>query len=284
MKVKNILTVAAAALLLTACNNANQTASDLASSTAKSDSLVYSFGQLRGAEYKREALKDTSMNEAAMKQEYLRGVKAGLDAVKSDKEVYNKGLFLGMQMAMTFSQFEKDYSIRLSNKEFIRGISEAINSDSALNTSEIQATFYRIMNEFSKEKEERDKAVALEALKKAGEAANLQQISENLWGKASTAGEAAIKDGDKVKIELKVTDLAGKAIEAPFPKELKVGQRMATSPVTEAIKTLASGETGNFMSSAQALFGARCAQLGLEPSDVMKIEVTPTVVAEEENK
>lgn len=280
MKLKNLFTFAAAALMLASCNNSTQNSSDLASATAKGDSLVYCFGQLRGAEFMREALKDSALNTPATKQEYLRGIKAGLDVVKADKEAYNRGLYIGMQMAMNFSQFEKDYGVRLSDKEFLKGVSEAINSDSTVNTSDMQATFYRIMNEFSKEKEQRDKAAASEALKKAGEDQKLQQISENLWGNASADTTANIKDGDKVKIDLKVTNLKGKSIETPFPKELKVGQRMNTNPITEAVKTLASGQTGNFLTSAQALLGARCAQVGLEPSEVLKIEVTPTIVEE----
>lgn len=280
MKLRNLFTVAAAALMLTACNNSNQGSSVSSSSSVKGDSLVYLFGQLRGTEYVREAMKDTALNTPENKKEYLSGVKAGLVAVKHDKEVYNKGFYLGLQMAMNISQFEKDYGVRLPNREFVKGISSVIDSDSTLNTSEVQASFYRIMNEFQKEKEERDKAAAVEALTKAGEAANLQKISDDLWGKKPSDDQACIKDGDKVKVDVKVTDLSGKPIQAPFPKELKVGQRMQNNPITTAIKSLVSGQTGNFLSTAQAVFGNRCSQLGIEPDDVVKIEVTPTIVEE----
>lgn len=279
MNIKSIFSAVAIALLLASCSGTgsdNQT-TPTASNSAKGDSLVYYFGQMRGAEYTREAERDTTLATEASKQEYLRGVKTGLDIVKPGKDAYNKGVFLGLQMAMRFQQFATDYNIQLSDQRFLEGLSAAINSDTTVNAAQMQSTFYRIMNEFNKEKEERDKQASLSALKAAGEALKMKPITEQLWGDVAQTGQPKIKDGDKIKTDIRITTLKGKTIEAPFPKELTVGQRLSTNPLSDAFKALSSGETGKFITSAHALFGARCQQLGLNPDDVLQLEVTPTI-------
>ncbi|MDE6337640.1 MAG: hypothetical protein K2L34_13835 [Muribaculaceae bacterium] len=284
MKIKYLFSTAALALLLASCNG---TGTDNAPSpattpdiSAKADSLVYCFGQMRGAEYVREAQRDTTLATDAAKQEYLRGVKAGLDAVKTGKEAYNKGLFQGIQMAMNINQFTEDYNVRLSDKVFMEGLSAAIKTDTVIDAPAMQGTFYKLMNEFNKAKEERDKEAALSALKAAGEALKMKSLSDQLWGTIPSGDAAKIKDGDRIKADIKITTLNGKDVNSPFPKELTVGQRLSNNPLSEAFKSLASGQTGTFITSAQALFGARAQQLGLKAADVLKLEVTPTIVEE----
>lgn len=283
MKIKSLITTAVLTLLLASCSGSATTSTDnnstpIAANSPKGDSLVYCFGQMRGAEYMREANRDSLLATDEAKQEYLRGVKAGLDAVKTGKETYNKGVFQGIQMAMNIQQFEADYRIRLSDRKFLEGLSEALMSDTTLDAPSIQTTFYKLMNEFNKEKEERDKEASLSALNAAGEALKMKPITDQLWGDVPASDSLRIKDGDRIKSEIKITTLNGKTVEAPFPKELTVGQRLSTSPLSEAFRTLASGQTGKFITSAQALFGARCQQLGLKPADVLQLEVTPIVI------
>ena len=281
MKFKSLLSTAALALILASCAGEGTDSTKTASapdSQAKADSLVYCFGQMRGSEYLREAQRDTTLDSEIAKKEYLRGVKAGLDAVKADKEAYNKGLLQGYQMAMNINQFKEDHGIRLSDKVFLDGMSDVIMSDSIFNTQEMQANFYRLMNEFTQAKEQRDKEAAQSALKAAGEALNMKPINDQLWGTLPLNGAAVVKDGDKVKLDVNLVTLSGQVIDSPFPKELVVGQRMSTNPLSEAIRTLTSDQTGSFVTSAQALFGARAQQLGLKPSDILKMTVTPTII------
>lgn len=280
MKIRHFLSIAAAGLILGACssNSGSDGARKAdASMVAKGDSLVYYFGQMRGAEYLREAASDTALDNEAAHQAYLRGVKAGLSAVKAEQEAYNKGLFLGMQMAMNFNQFEKDYGMRLNTQKFIQGITETLNADSVVNTSKVQSSFYRIMNEFNQEKEARDKAVADAALEEAAKKEHFTKITDDLYGKVAESLGQKIKDGDRINIDFTVTNLDGKPVEAPFPKSLVVGQRLNNTPLAEAFKSLVSGEKGTFLTTAQALFGARSSQLGVEPTEVLRIVVTPTI-------
>lgn len=279
MNIKSLFSTAAVALLLASCSGAGseQSATATPEQSAKADSLVYCFGQMRGAEYIRETGRDSLLGTPTAKQEYLRGVKAGLDAVKVGKDAYNKGLFQGIQMAININQFNEDYDIRLSDKVFLEGLSSTINSDTIVEAAAVQASFYKLMNEFNKAKEERDKATATAALKGAGEAMKLQELSDKLWGTKPAAGAATIKDGDKIKLDIVITTLNGKDINSTFPKELTVGQRLNNNPITEAVRNLTSGQSGTFLTSAQSLFGARAQQLGLKPADVLKLEITPTL-------
>lgn len=288
MKIKNLFSAAALALLLASCNGAGSDNATPTSTTpdisAKADSLVYCFGQMRGAEYIRETQRDTTLATDAAKQEYLRGVRAGLDAVKTGKEAYNKGLFQGIQMAMNINQFTEDYNVHLSDKVFMEGLSAAIKADTVIDAPAMQGTFYKLMNEFNKAKEERDKEAALSALKAAGEALKMKPLSDQLWGTLPSSDAVKVKDGDRIKADIKITTLNGKDVNSPFPKELTVGQRLSNNPLSDAFKALGSGQTGTFITSAQALFGARAQQLGLKPADVLKLEVTPTIVEEKKAK
>ncbi len=285
MKIKYLFSTAALALLLASCSGGSGTdnTANTAETSAKADSLVYCFGQMRGAEYTREAQRDTLLATDAAKQEYLRGVRAGLDAVKTGKDAYNKGLFQGIQMAMNINQFTEDYNVRLSDKVFLEGLSAAITSDTVIDAQTMQSNFYKLMNEFNKAKEERDKVAAVSALKAAGEALKMKPITDQLWGTLPTGDAVKVKDGDRIKVDIKITTLNGKEVNSPFPKEITVGQRLSNNPLSDAFKSLASGQTGDFITSAQALFGARAQQLGLKPADVLKLQVTPTIVEEKKN-
>lgn len=279
MNIKSLLSTTAIALLLGACSGNQALQNTVSADTqAKADSLIYSFGQLRGAEFLKAASRDSLLETEAARQEYIRGVRAGLEAVKNDKEAYNRGVMLGVQMAGNINQFYEDYGIRLSDRMFLKGMTEAIMSDSSVNAKEAQEIFYRLINDFNKEKETRDKEAAMTALKAAGEALGMKQISDQLWGTLPESGADLIKRGDNITIDLKLSSLSGKEINSPFPKELVVGQRLSNNPISEAITTLTSGQKGTFITSAQSLFGARAQQLGLKPADVVKISVTPTIV------
>lgn len=272
--------------MLAACQNGEEAKplSDI-NDASKADSLVYFFARMRGAEYDREAVRDTTLMSEESKKAYVMGVKAGLNAAKADNDAYNRGLFLGMQMAMNFQQFKKDYGVQLSSKVFVEGLAEALKSDSTLDTQKMQGEFYRLMGEFNNRKEERDKAAAAESLNLAGKKLSLKEISENLWGEVTGKTDGAqIKDGDNVDVQIEMTRMDGQPLQAPLPNQLKVGARNMPSAITDAIKTLKSGETGKFATSAQALFGARSSQMGLEPADVVLMTVKAIVVTPEEEK
>ena len=280
MTFKSFLSIAAAGCLLAACHQASAPAevAETPEEEAKADSLMVSFGQMRGVEYLNQAADDTTLTTKSAKEDYLHGVQAGMAVVKAGHDVYNRGVFLGLQMAMNMDQFEQDYGVKLPANSFIKGLREALDSDSIGDPSKIQGEFYQLMADFNASKEARDKAAATESLAAYAEQHKLAKITDYLYGNVAKSDAEKIKEGDKVKIVSKITTADGKEIKAPMPQEMTVGQRMKDHPVNDALLALASGETGSFATSAHSLFGQRCSQLDLKPTDIVIMEMTPTIV------
>lgn len=281
MKLKSILSMAAAALVLASCQTpSGEKLADI-DNAGKADSLMYIFGQMRGAEFKKMAERDTTLDSSEARRAYIAGIKAGLKAVKEDQNAYNQGVYLGMQMAMNMAQFKKDYNVNLSHRVFVEGVAEAL-SDSTLNPQALQADFYAIMNDFNTAKENADKAAASKALEKAAAEKKFNKITDQLYGSVPASDQPKLKDGDKVKISAQITTAAGKSLNAPVPPTMTLSERMSESPIYQALISLASGQKGEFLTTAVAMFGNRCSQFGLEPSDVLSLTLTGTVETPEE--
>lgn len=287
MNFKSVITAAACGLVLASCQTSGnqQGASTSASDAAKADSLITYFAQLRAAEYDREAQRDTTLATEAAKKAYVMGVQAGLNAAKDNNEAYNTGLFLGMQMAMNFQQFTKDYGIRINRNVFVKSLSETLASDSMINGSEAQREFYRLMGEFNSQKEERDAAAAAENVQTAATQLKLNKISDQLWGTVTetTDGEK-IKDDDNLETAITLSYPDGKEIESSFPTKVKVGMRGVPAPLNDAFKSLRNGETGKFVTSAKDLFGSRASQMNLDPSEAVVVTIKATIEPQEEEK
>lgn len=113
----------------------------------------------------------------------------------------------------------------------------------------------------------------------------MKKIADNLYGGVITPTEGEqIKDGDNVDASINVENIEGKAINAPLPSKLKIGSRSLPEPINTALKTMKSGETGKFATSAMSIFGPRAAQMGLQPSDVVILTIKATVTPPEEKK
>ena len=288
MKIKSILTFAAAGLMLASCQGgAGSEGNGLgdAKNNSAADSLIYYFGQMRGAEYQRQAERDTTLAEAQSKKAYIQGVQAGLNAVKNGNEAYNQGLFLGMQMAMNIHQFKEDYGVELNKRIFVESLSKAVNSDSLSNPQEMQREFYKIMGKFNEQKEERDKAAASESLSQEATNLKLSKIADDVYGEITVKNDSvALKEGDNVKMDLSLATVAGKELNAPLPTKGKIGARNIVAPINDMLKSLKSGETGKFIAPARALFGPRASQLGLEPSDVVVVTLKASLLPDEDAK
>lgn len=136
-------------------------------------------------------------------------------------------------------------------------------------------------------KEARDKAESQESLKKVAETAGLPKINDDLYGKVTEANNDTIKlaEGDEINLFAKATNEAGEAVSLPMPPKGKIGnKRNFPEVVSDAVLTLKNGETGEFMTTAHALMGQRASQAGLEPTDVVTLTLTPTLIPKEEEK
>lgn len=289
MKIKSYLSIAAAALLLASCqgnsgSGSGKSLADIPNATA-ADSLMYYFGQMRAAEYQREAQRDTILTTEQAKKAYIQGVQAGINAAKAGDEAYNRGMFLGMQMAMNMQQFKDEYEVQLNKRVFVESLANAINADSIQDAREMQREFYRIMNTFNEQKEKRDKEAASESLSQEATKLKMPKISDDLYGEVLAKNDSAqIKTGDNVTMTLEFNKADGQAIETPFPSKGKVGSRSLQGPVNDALKAMKSGESGKFASSAYALFGQRCQQMGLKPADAVIFTLKASIAPADEAK
>ena len=282
MKFLRILPIAAIACLAVSCQQGGGSLSETSSQT---DSLMYYLGQMHAADYLREANRDTILKEASEKQAYLSGVRAGLAALKEGNESYNKGVMMGMQMANQMMNFSEQMGIEINKNSYVGSLQSALMADTMPNTSLAQSQFRTVMTNIEAAKEARDKAASQESLKQVAEGANLPKINDDLYGKVTEANNDTVKlaDGDEINLLAKVTKQDGETVSLPMSPKGKIGnKRNFPEVVSTAILTLKPGETGEFMTTAHALMGSRVAQMNLEPTDVLTLTLTPTLVPKEE--
>lgn len=284
MKLFKLLPISAIACVAVSCQTG--TGSGLSENSSQTDSLMYYLGQMNAADYLREATRDTTLKEVSEKQAYLSGVRAGLNALKEGNDNYNKGVMMGMQMASQMMSFSEQMKVEINKDSYINSLTNTLMSDSTPNTSMAQAEFRKVMSNIEAAKEARDKVASQESLKQVAESDGLPKISDDLYGKVTntTDGEVLSED-QEVSVEATVTKTDGEKVNMPFSPKGKIGnKRNFPEIVSTAILSLKSGETGEFLTSAHALLGNRAAQMGLEPTDVLKVTLTATAVPQEEEK
>lgn len=282
MKIFRLLPVAAIAFAAVSCQTNGS--GSLGANASQTDSLMNYLGEINGADYLRQAMSDTTLKEPGEKQAYLNGVRAGLAALKEGDENYNRGVMLGVQMAMSMISYSEQVEIPVDKNVYLSSLSATILADTLPNTQKAQMEMNRLMQEIQKDKEERDKVASQATLKGAAEAAGLPKIDDDLYGKVtSTTDSALLNVGDEVTAQIKVTKENGEPVQLQVPAQGKIGnKRFYSDVVSNSMLNLKSGETGEFMTTAHALFGNRIQQMGLKPSEVLKMTVTATLVPKDE--
>ena len=284
MKLFKILPLAAMACIAVSCQTG--TGSGLSETSSQTDSLMYYLGQMNAADYLREANRDTVLKEQSEKQAYLNGVRAGMAALKEGNENYNKGVMMGMQMASQMMSFSEQMDVTVNRDAYVNSLSGAIMADTMPNTGNAQMEFRKVMGNIEAAKEARDKVSSQESLKQVAEKAGLPKISDDLYGKVTnTTDGAAFTEDEDVSVEATFEKENGEVINVPVSPRGKIGnKRSFPEIISNAIMTMKSGETGEFLTSAHALLGARAKQMKMEPTDVVKVTLTATAIPQEDNK
>lgn len=276
--------MAAIAFMAVSCQNGG---GNLSSSSTPTDSLMFYLGKIEGSNYLREANRDTTLKESSSKQAYVNGLRAGLAALKDGDENYNRGVMMGMQMAAQIMNYSEQNDVKINPNVYVGSVASTIMADTMPNVNEAQSNVRQLMQNIEKAKQEKDKAASQESLKKVAQGAGLPAITDDLYGKAtSTTDGEALKDGDEVELSGQFTKEDGEPISIGLNPKWKIGERRNfPEVVNEALKSLKSGESGEFMTTAHAIYGARAKQMNLEPNDVIKFTLTATLVpAPEEEK
>lgn len=234
------------------------------------DSLLYYYGQMRAKEYWRNAEADTTLAGDDSRQEYLKGVKAGVEMVIKNDDVYNQGLLMGLQLALNIEDFEDTYHVTLNPKAVVSGIEYGLANDSLVEESVAQAKFYALLGKMESQKADADKKKAREALKKEAALRGLTMINSDLYGKVITPGSGKpYSKGELVKVDMDIHKKSGSELGIPMVEEIEVGSSYMPAPIVDAIDGMSPGETKEFATTASAFFGQRASQLNLKPYEVL---------------
>lgn len=280
MKKFNIVAgaLAAVAILASCSGNEGGSGKKISISDYKNmtvgDSVAYYFGQLSATEYWQVAAGDTTLKSRESRDQFLKGLRAGFDAVK-DNDAYNMGYYKGVALAMQMKELEKEYETKVNKKVLFDGYDYALQSDSAVNVSEVNEEFMKIQESIATRKEAKDRKEAAEVLKKEGAAKKWTRINDTLYGgPVATAGQGAnLREGDAINLAISVNTIAGVQIDRRENLDLTVGQ-MLPAPVTQALLTMKMGETRKFYTPAFEFFGRAYARYNLKPTDVIELTLT----------
>ncbi len=281
MKLKILIPTAAIALIMAACSS--ETTSDKSAMPANAstvDSVMYYFGQMRAGDYWRQANNDTTLTTEASRQAYLRGLRAGMEAVRTGDEAYNQGLLMGMQMAMNLNEFGDMYNVRPNTNIMMQSLAAGLKNDSAADMATSQREFSKLMNRLNTEREARLSVESAKILAKEAPALGMSKIDSTLYGKTLKPAEGEnFKQGEKARVQIVLTDLNGKDIKMRMPQEVTVGDRYVAVPISQAVSTMSPGEVKEFLTTAVVLMGQRSHQLNLEPTQPVRFTVTTLPIA-----
>lgn len=237
------------------------------------DSLMYYFGQLRAVDYWQYAYSDTTRRSKESRDEYMRGVKAGLDAVRQS-EAYNEGLYVGIQLAMNLKQFEKEYEVTPNKKILVNAIEDGLKNDSIVNPGIANSEFRQILDRLNQQKEEKSRQVGVDALAAEAKSQKWQKVADNLYvGKREGGSGENYKAGQTVATDIEIRTLDGKDLDRRNTTDITVGQAYP-GPITDAILTMKEGETATFYTYALAIFGRYYERMNVKPDEVIMVKIT----------
>lgn len=259
---------------MAACNGGGASSiSDLKDADAV-DSLMFYYGQRMSADYWLMAQGDSAMKTAEAREEYMRGFRAGMAAVKSD-EAYNNGLMSGLQQALNIKGFEKEYGVKIKPEVLTAAMEAGLKNDSAVDNSVAAREFTRIMRDMDSRKEAADREASRQTLKQEAVARKMTKVNDDLYGanpKTQGNGEL-IKPGDRVSVVCDIDRVGGDNVDRLASPDVNVGSTMP-GPLTEALLTMKRGETREFLTTAAALYGRMYQRRGLEANTMLLLTLT----------
>lgn len=284
MKLRNILGLAAASTillatpLLTSCDG-NKNADSIRhlgdyKNATEADSLIYYFGQLRAVDYWQYAQQDSVLKTRESRDQYIKGLKAGLDAA-NDNDAYNQGLFVGIQLAMNMKEFQEGYDCKFDRKILLNAIEDGLINDSIVDAGEANAKFREIHSQLNEKKEAADREKAIAALAKDAAEQKWVKINDNLYA-APTALVASdgkkMELGDFTSAEIEIATLEGRVIDIRPTDAFKVGNSYP-GPITDAVLTMKENEKRSFYTTAPAVMGRYYERYNLKPDQILKVTI-----------
>ena len=246
--------------MLIGCGNKPKDISEIKDATP-ADSMMYYFGEMQANAFWQDAQTDTLLRSEEAREAFLKGCEEAIRLDK-DNEAYNKGLQLGVRLALRLREFEERYGVEFPKEVLIASLQNGLKSDSGINISDAQKNFYKYKGQFEQKASKKEIEDAKVLLAKEGAARDFQMLNDTLYAKDIVPGEKGpnLKEGDRVSIEVTVSTLEGKEVVArQFPDSITIGEGRAPEVVRNALYTMTSGQTRQFMTTPRTLFGRRYA-------------------------
>ena len=252
------------AVLLTGCGKNPKNLSDLEGGTP-ADSMMYYFGEMQAANYWQDAETDTLLRTDDAREEFMKGFRAALK-METDNPAYNKGLQLGLRLAIRLREFDDHYGMNFSESILAASMENALKKGSDFNMAESQQGFYRLKDLLDLKTAAKEVEAAKGNLAKEAKAKGFSMLSDTLYFKNVTNPSNApkLKLGDRVAVEVTASTLDGKEIATrQFPDSITLGQGRVPVIVRMGILTMTDGQTRSFMTTPRTLLGKRYAVYNL---------------------
>lgn len=285
---KRILTFAAASLLLISMGACSGNSSSSKSSRSLSDfknvsladSMIWAYGQLRAVDYWDYARQDTTKRTEESRKNYMRGIRAGLDAVRANDDAYNQGLYVGVQLAMNLIDFEEEFGRKISRQVLITAIEEGLANDTAVDASLANSEFRNAMEKLTSQKEEADKAKGISALTNLAKEKKLTKVSDLLYaGEVKGTPGQQIKEGETILITVDIETLDGVMIDQRAKPDFVVGEGFPGA-ITDGLLAMRLGETKTYYTLPPEIFGRYYTRYNLKGDQPVKITITANPSAE----
>lgn len=253
--------------ILWSCGGKTDSLDNLKDATPQ-DSMMYFFGIMQANNYLQDAESDTVMLTEKGRDEFIRGFREAMK-MESDNDCYNKGLQLGLRLAIRLREFEKDYGMKFSEEMLADAFAQYVKSDSVIDIAYAQKNYYKIKDLLDLKKAAKELGAAKESLAKEAAREGFQAVSDTLYAKDVTkAGPGPkFKDGDRVSIKVNTATTDGRELGRQFPDTITIGAGRVPRVICLATHTMTSGQTRTFMTTPKTMFGNQYAKYQLRSDE-----------------
>lgn len=243
------------------CGNHNPSSLADLKGESPADSMMYYFGQMQASAYWQDAETDTLLRSQEARDEFIAGFRAAIKMDK-DNQAYNKGLQLGLRLAVRLREFETRYDLKFSEEILAASLANSLKEDNRDSVAEAQMGFYKIKDRLELGAANRELGIAKQKLMKEARDKGYEMVSDTLYAiDVTPAGTGPkYKDGDRVGVYVTAYTLDGKEIATrQFPDSITIGAGRVPRVVCLGIHTMTNGQTRTFMTTPRTLFGKRYA-------------------------
>lgn len=275
MKLKITLSLIAGALTcLTSClPDKPVTLSDLKDPTT-ADSLVYYLVQLRAHDYWQRIENDTSLRSPEQRERFLKGLKDGIAQIRPGEDAYNNGVRMGTRLAKNLYEFEREYGVKTNHDLLMLSFQTGLRGLNDIPEIEYQEKYYELLGRLKAGEQKKQEGKVRHAMVSTARKRGMTRIGNELYGKVTLQGEGhKATTGDVVIPTVSYEMLDGENLGLPSPARVVVGAPGMPEAFNMAFMQLADGGSGEFITPAQALFGSRTANMGLDPEDILVVKI-----------